>query len=123
MKRRRYILPNQYPLAGASDTVILRTAWPLLTLFLLPPLAAWLWRGWSRGEWGWSVIGLLVSAGFGSILWRGLLSHTVDCNSAHYQRREQPVRYWLVMALWTAAYAASIAFLVFAPVTKTGTPH
>ena len=123
MKRRRYILPNEHPLSGASDTLIFRTSWPFLTLFLLPPLAAYLWRGFSKGEWGWSVIGLLVSAGFGSILWRGLLSHTTDCNGATCQRRDQPVRYWLTMSLWTASYLASIAFLIFAPVSKTGTPH
>ena len=115
MKRRRYSLPGEQPLAPAEVAARLRTSWPLPLLLAIPPVAGYLWRGMNLGDWGWGVIGLAVSAAVIWILWHGLAARSTECNLGVFDRFQRPVRYWLMMSVLLAGYALIIATFFFAP--------
>jgi len=117
MKTQRYSLPSERPVL--AETKLFRTGLPLLVILSLPPVVGYIWRGITHGDWGWGIVGLIISAGFAWAVWHGLLARTTECNSTVYHRYERPARYWLTIAAWLAAYAMSVAafFLAHAPAT------
>lgn len=93
---------------------LLRTGWPLLVVLIFPPVLAYLRHGFTFGHWAGSLIGLVVSLGFAFLIWHGVMTRVTECNSKVYQRARQPVRYWLTLAVWLAAYALCISSLLWA---------
>ena len=113
MKHQRYRLPSELPVFSGWRS-LLRNCWPLLVLLMLPPAFSYLWHGFTLDQWAGSLIGLAVSMSFASLFWHGLLTRVTECNSKVYQRARQPVRYWLTLAAWLAAYALGTASLLWA---------
>jgi hypothetical protein len=123
MKTPRYSLPSERPVKAAREAKWFRIGFPLLTVLSLPPVVGYIWRGSALGDWGWGIIGLLISAGFTWAVWHGLLARTTECNSRVYHRYERPVRYWLTMAIWFVAYVMSVAAFFFAHTPANGSIH
>ncbi len=116
MKRRRYSLPGEQPLAPAEVAARLRAIWPLPLLLAIPAIAGYLWRGLNLGDWGWSVGTLLGSVAFTWALWHGLAARCTESNLGVFRRFQRPVRYWLGMGVLFAGYGLAIALFFFAPV-------
>lgn len=77
----------------------------------LPSVVGYFWQGLKHGVWGLSLVGVVTSLGFGTVLIHGLTVGYTDCNSKVYWRQQQPVRYWLVLTVWCVAYVWSTSTL------------
>jgi hypothetical protein len=108
---------------GASETQLFRAGLPLFVVLSLPPVIGYIWRGVTFGEWGWGVVGLIISAGFTCAVCRGLVAHTTECNSKINHRYEKPVRYWLTITVWFAAYVISVAAFFVEHTSVNGAMH
>ena len=113
MKNKRYNLPGELPVSTGWRP-LLRTGWPLLVFLALPPVLAYLWHGFTLGNWGGSLVGLVIAVGFAVIFWHGVLTRATECNSKVYHRARQPLQYCLTLVAWLAAYALGIASLLWA---------
>jgi hypothetical protein len=103
MNPPRYTLPNERPVLVGGRTLF-RTGWPLLVVLGLPPMVGYFWQGVRYGNWGWSLVGVIVALGFATLFAFGLLARTTECNRSVFSRVGQPVRYWFTLTVWLAAY-------------------
>ncbi len=117
MKRRRYLLPQDLAVAEPLHYTF-RRGWPWLLALLLPPLAAYVWRGRHLGEWGWSLIGILVAFAAALKIWHGLLTRSTEGRRRIHDRHSHPVRYWMTIVTLTALYLFSLVALICAPVAR-----
>ncbi|RYD70216.1 MAG: hypothetical protein EOP84_27075 [Verrucomicrobiaceae bacterium] len=122
MKYRRYTLPGEHPSFDAGASLLPR-GWPLLVILSLPPIVGYIWRGFTFGDWGWGVVGLIICAGFTYAVWHGLLTRMTTCNNGVYCRYEKPVRYWLTLALWFGFYSMTVAVFFFEHHPSSGAVH
>ena len=102
---------------------MLHRGWLLLVVLSLPPVLGYTWRGFRLADWAWGIVGLIICSGFTYAMWHGLLAHTTNCNSGIHHRHEQPVRYWLTLALWCACYSMSVAAFFFEHHSSSGPVH
>ena len=108
MNQPRYTLPNERPNLVGWRTLI-RTGWPLLVVLGLPPVFGYFWQGVRFGNWGWSFVGVIVALGFATLFAYGFQARTTECNRSVFSQVAQPVRYWLTLAAWLAAYGLATA--------------
>jgi hypothetical protein len=119
--KHRYSLPSERPVIRPAE--LLRAGLPLLVFLALPPLIGYIWRGFAFGDWGWGIMGLLISGGFTWAVWHGLLARTTECSGRIYHRCDRPVRYWLTLIFWFAFYIVSVAvFFRQSPNKQAPTP-
>jgi hypothetical protein len=120
MKTKRhqgYLLPNEYLGSVTAHPVIseaLRRSRPALVAVWGIPLAAYLWRGIHVGDWGWSLIGVAISAGVGYSLWHDLVTGYTRSNQGEFLRAARPFGYWLSILFLVLIYFAVVAGLLFA---------
>lgn len=122
MKRRQYSLPDERPL-GALDRDGGQSVVSIFGCLSLPSVAGYIWRGSTRGEWGWGVAGLVISFGFAWLFSHGLAVRRTEGGSRGYRRFDHPVRYWGVLLVWLVAYLLSVSTFFFAHNSTAGGSH
>jgi len=73
-------------------------------LLLLLPVVASALAACLRGEWGEGLILLLLGVAVAAILFVFLGSGASTSNWGTFSRDRRPIRYWIDIAIWTAAY-------------------
>jgi hypothetical protein len=112
--QKRYSLPDDR-LAMESPAVLLRRRWLPLALLAVPPLVGYIWRGFRLADWGWGLVGLLLSGGFAFKFWHGWFSRATEANSETFPRFVRPLHYWFMLGVWFVCYLLAVGSFVFAP--------
>jgi len=115
--KQRFLLPKEYlgrVTAHPAIAEALRRGRPALAVVWAIPVAAYFCRGMRKGDWGWSVIGVAISAGFGYLLWRAIVTGYTRTNHGEFHRATRPFGYWLSILFLVLGYAVGIAGLLLA---------
>jgi hypothetical protein len=115
-KRRKFLLPSEYlgPYPAHPVTAEkLREARPALFVIWAFSLSGCLWCGFAQGKWAHGVAGMAISAGAGYALWQTLVTGYASSKQGNFLRAEQPVRFWLTVAVLAFGYLVVLAVLFF----------
>ncbi len=78
-------------------------------MLLAIAVSGYFWQGIVHHAWGWSLLGLLVSAGSAITLWRIAGSGNVRTTWGDFNRLDSPFAFWLSASLCALVYAGSVA--------------
>jgi hypothetical protein len=109
--------PHQYLGSVTAQPVTseaLRRARPALFIVWAIPAAAYIWRGLRVGDWGWSLIGVAISGGFGCMLWHAIVTGYTRNNHGEFLRAARPLGYWLSILFLVFGFAMGVAGLLLA---------
>jgi len=115
--KKSFLLPSEYlgSITTHPDTArALHRARPALFIVWAIPVAAYVWRGVRVGDWGWSLIGVAISAGFGFMLWQAIATGYTRNNHGEFLRAVRPLGYWLSVVFLILGYVMGLAGLFLA---------
>ena len=64
--------------------------------------------------WGWSLVGLAISAAFAFGLWHAVVSGHVRTNHGEFYRHLRPFAFWVTVVICFALYLVSVATMFVA---------
>jgi hypothetical protein len=109
-----YFLPEEQPLSGARHDRAIRRGIPALLALLSICVAGYFWQGVVHHIWGWSLVGLAISAAFAFGLWHAVVSGHVRTNHGEFYRHLRPFAFWLTVVICFALYLVSVATMFVA---------